>query len=150
VTKPQSIAISLLLIVICTTCRNSTSVPYPGPNSYIFPTSKPGFATLSGQLILLDPGTVIAEDSIYLAPYPEERSDVPTLGPNNSNYQANVDESTGNFVLTDIPPGRYAIVVRSKTGEVPAFGWDTEEFVIPTVKESDRGHTIDLGWIYIP
>ena len=65
--------------------------------------------------------------------------------------QADVNEITGEFVFTDIQPGRYAVVVLSQSGaQIPARDYEEGNFAIITIVDKDIDRTVELGYLSFP
>lgn len=122
----------------------------PTLEPYIFKTSQPGTATLRGILAVLDPVVLMPapDDAIYLVPLAGGEQGPSTVPPieKGKTPQADVDERTGEFTITNVQPGQYAIVVLTMGGsEIPARDFETNNLAIVTIKESDLDNTVDLG-----
>jgi hypothetical protein len=121
---------------------------------YIFITSEPNTITIHGVLIVLDPMTIIPapNDSIFLAPLPVDQpiSAIPQFE-EGTVPQAEVDESTGEFVFTNIQPGQYAVVVITKGGaQIPTRYQESSSYAIFTLDDSQKDTTFDLGKLTLP
>jgi hypothetical protein len=91
-----------------------------------------------------------SDDAIYLVPLTGAEGGPSTVPPveKDKNPQAEVDEVTGDFVFTNIQPGQYAVVVITVGGsEIPVRMYETGNLAIVTVKDTDLGKTIDLGYL---
>jgi hypothetical protein len=120
----------------------------------IFGTSDPGYITVRGVLVVLDPMTMIPahDDGVYLVPLPSDQStteipqfDVGTVP------QAEVDEVVGEFVFTNIEPGQYAVVVLTAGGsQIPVRYSDTGNYAIITFDSSQLNTTVDMGRLTLP
>ena len=122
---------------------------------YVFRVSDPGFVTLKGYLLVFDPATTLPDpnDAIFLVPLSGGDDGVVTIPPFTVGEvpQADVDERTGDFVFTNIQPGRYAIVVLTMgQAQLSARFVDSGSFAILNVTEADIDHTIKLENIGIP
>jgi hypothetical protein len=131
----------------------STASVGPTFEPYDFRESDPGFATLHGHMVVLDPLTILpaSNDAIYLAPMPEE--DLTTIPQfiEGEVPQADVDERTGEFVFTNIKPGTYAVVVLSKGGtQFPTRKMADNTFAIFTIDQADIDNIVELGNLSIP
>lgn len=121
---------------------------------YIFKTSNPGFFTIKGRLTVMDPMLMFPDldDGIFLVPMDnqvESLTTVPQFVKGNV-PQAEVDETTGDFVFTDINPGQYAVVVLTMNGQqVPARILESESLAILTLEEGDET-IIDLNYLMLP
>lgn len=125
----------------------------PTYEPYVFRTSEPDKATLKGRLLVHSPWSLIPDpdDAIFLVPLVDNMniSAIPefTVG---QVPQADVDERFGDFVFTNIMPGRYAVVVMTPSGvQIPATQ-DDGSVVILTINEADLNTTIDLGKLNFP
>lgn len=120
----------------------------------VVPTPMADAATIYGQLMLLDP-TVIApqEDGLYLVPVDADSDQmmvVPMVVEGEA-LQAQVDETTGNFVFTNVDVGHYILVAIIETGqERTVHRLGTNEAILPVVDEEDLGKAIDLGICSLP
>lgn len=175
-TKRASISattIILILLVIFTACQANTtatvsvnselvviSTEPPGSGNptiepYEFATSRSGFVTLHGLLVVRDPLTILPgpDDAIYLVPMDSEGEGVTgipqfTVG---EVPQADVDERTGEFVFIDIEPGKYAVVVLTKSGsQIPTRKMDDGTYSIFTFTVEQQDQTIELGSLSLP
>jgi hypothetical protein len=156
------------LMIFLTACNTNTAVPTrdvsinevevavapPTPEPYVFKTSDPNTITVHGKLIVLDPMTIIPapNDSIFLVPLPidEPISMIPQfeLG---TVPQAEVDESSGEFVFTNLEPGQYAVVVITMgRAQIPTRFIDTSSYAIFTVDETQVDTTVDIGKLTLP
>jgi hypothetical protein len=171
-----SIAATILilsLLVIFTSCQSNTtgtvsvdselvviSTELPGPGNptmepYEFATSRSGFVTLHGLLVVRDPLAILPgpDDAIYLVPMDSEGEGVTgipqfTVG---EVPQADVDERTGEFVFIDIEPGKYAVVVLTKgESQIPTRNMDDGTYSIFTFTIEQQDQTIDLGNLSLP
>ena len=125
------------------------------PEKYIFATSEPGYATVHGVLNVMDPIMMLPDpdDGIFLVPLDMSGGNVVTIPPFTKGDvpQAEVDETTGEFVFTNIDPGRYAVVVLTKSGsQVPAKYLEKGSLVIFTVTKADIGAIVELGQLRLP
>jgi hypothetical protein len=127
---------------------------YPTLEPYVFKTSEPGTATLHGMLLVTSPWVIAPhdDDGIFLVPLDTQSEGVSGIPEFVVGQvpQAEVDEGTGEFMLTNIPPGQYVVVVLTDNGaQVPA---STEEggVVVVTVDESGLNKTTELGLLYFP
>jgi hypothetical protein len=132
------------------TVSNST-----GLEPYNFRVSDPGFVTLKGYLLVFDPSTTLPDpnDAIFLVPLPGGDESVITIPPFKVGEvpQADVDERTGDFVFTNIQPGRFAIVVLTMgQAQMPARFIDSKSLAILNISEADIDRTIELDYIGIP
>jgi hypothetical protein len=123
---------------------------YPTFEPFPFKTSQPDLATVRGSIIVPDPLVLSPspEDGVYLVPLAGEEQGPFTIPGivKGETPQAEVDERTGDFVFTNIQPGRYAVVIVTVGGtEVPAVYFDSSNIVVVTITPSDMGKIIDLG-----
>ncbi len=135
---------------------SAEEAPYAPPVAptrvpYVFKTSEPGTVTVHGELLAMDPHNLPdPNDAIFLVPMPDGQVTTMPSFVVGEVPQADVDESTGEFMFTNIQPGHYAIMVLTLgNAQIPTR---TEEgsFVIIRVEEEDRDQTIELGYIRIP
>ena len=122
---------------------------------YIFRTSQPGTATLHGNLIVLDPSTIPAnDDAIYLVPMDQNGPGVLTIPQFTKGEvpQADVDERTGEFMFTDIKVGRYVVVAVTVGGaQIPARTMDgSRNLVIVKVDETYLDKITEIGKMSLP
>ena len=126
----------------------------PTMEPYVFKTSEPGTLTLHGMLIVMDPTIMLPapDDAIHLVPIPEgegistvphfEMGEVP---------QAEVDERTGEYTITNVEPGKYAIVVRTKGGaQIPARKMSDLSLAIFTFDASQKDTVTEVEPVRIP
>jgi hypothetical protein len=160
------LAVFVLTVIILTACQGSKATSTrdvsvvdiqvnvsPTMEPYVFKTSQPGKATVHGVLIVMDPMTLIPapDDAIYLVPLPEAGITTIPQFEEGTVPQADVDERTGEFVFTDIGPGQYAVVVRTKGGsQIPARDYDTHAYSIFTIDASLMDTVIELGNLSFP
>jgi len=121
---------------------------------YVFATSRPGYASVHGQLAVMSPLTVLPKpDGIYLVPV-EDVITAPAAIPafvEGEVPQADVDERTGEFVVPNVEPIRYILVVTTVNGvNVPARTMDMASLVLVDVKQTDINGVIELGMIRVP
>ena len=146
--------------VIAPTAIITVPASTPSPNtteleSYEFKTSDQGYITLKGYLLVYDPSTTLPDpnDAIFLVPLSGGEDSVASIPSFNVGEvpQADVDERTGDFVFTNIQPGRYAIVVLTMgQAQMPACFIDSGSFAILNITEADIDKTIQLDYIGIP
>jgi len=125
------------------------------PESYMFKTAQPGTTSVHGLLIVTNPIGILPDpnDAIFLVPLDsggEDPATIPSfvLG---EVPQAEVDESNGEFIFTDIKPGLYAVMILALGGsQIPARTYKGRNLVIVKVEESDRGNIIELGDLSFP
>lgn len=175
-TKKVSIAATIIilsLLIIFTACKANTtatvsvdselvviSTEAPGSGNptmepYEFATSRDGFVTLHGLLVVRDPLTIVPgpDDAIYLVPMDSDGEGVTgipqfTVG---EVPQAEVDERTGEFVFIDVEPGNYAVVVLTKSGsQIPTRIMDDGTYSIFTFTVEQQDQTIELGNLSLP
>jgi hypothetical protein len=115
---------------------------------YKFKTSDPGFATLEGLLLVMDPLLALpdANDAIFLVPLDSNEGVVTipqfVVG---EVPQADVDERTGDFRFTNIKPGRYVVVVLTTGGtQIPVHFDGSGSLAIIKIEEPDIDTTIKL------
>jgi hypothetical protein len=143
----------------------SSNSPYPaGANPpaptltiepFVFKTSAPGKITLRGIVVVTDIINMPPDlnDAVFLVPMAESGSGPVSIPQFRKGEvpQAEVDERTGEFVLTDIQPGIYAVVILVKNGaQIPARYMEKGNFVILTLTSADIDKTLDLGYLVYP
>lgn len=126
----------------------------PTLEPYVFKTSEPDTITIHGRLIVLDPMSILPnpDDALYLVPM-DPAAGITTIPQFEVGTvpQAEVDERTGEFVFTNIQPGTWAVVVMTKGGaQFPARNYQTKDYVILTIEESQRDSLIELGDLSLP
>jgi hypothetical protein len=148
--------------IIINVLPSSTPVPN-GPNAqpasiqqqepYHFKSSNPGFVTVEGLLLVIDPNLALpdANDAIFLVPLNSKEGIVTipefVIG---EVPQADVDERTGDFRFTNIVPGRYAVVVLTTGGsQIPARFFESGSLAIFNIEESDIDTTIKLDHLQL-
>ena len=122
---------------------------------YVFPNPVPGTITVKGRLLVLDPFVMLPDpnNAIYMVPIPEEGEGVATIPAIvvGEVPQAEVDERTGDFLFTDLMPGRYAIVVLTTGGaQIPARYYDEGSLAILNIKNEDIDKIIELEFLSLP
>ncbi len=137
--------------VTITNIQVNTVVP---TQPYPFKTSEPGHITIHGELVVTDPMVMLPaeDDAIYLVPIPEDQplSTIPTFEPGTV-PQADVDETIGEFVFTNIEPGQYAVVVETVSGaQFPAHFYQKDSYAIFKVDASQVDKTYELGLLSLP
>jgi len=123
-----------------------TSEPFP------FKTSEPGTTTVHGKLLVLDPMTLLPapDDAIYLVPLTEDAQTIPQFKKGEV-PQAEVDETSGEFMFTNIQPGYYAVVVITKGGaQIPSRFYQTGNYAMFNVDASQADTTIELDKLSLP
>lgn len=123
--------------------------------SYEFATSRSGFITLHGLLVVRDPTSILPgpDDAIFLVPIEAEGAGVTgipqfTVG---EVPQADVDETTGEFVFVDIQPGKYAVVVMTAGGsQIPTRSMEDGTFSIFTFTAEQQDQVVELGSLSLP
>ena len=127
----------------------------PTLEPYDFDTSRSGFVTLHGLLVVRDPTSILPgpDDAIFLVPMDAEGEGVTgipqfTVG---EVPQADVDERTGEFVFVDIQPGKYAVVVVTQGGsQIPTRLMEDGSFSIFTFTEEQQDQVVELGSLSLP
>lgn len=114
---------------------------------------KPGFATICGILILMNPALIAPqEDGLYLVPINTESGAaliVPTV--DETSYRAIVDEVTGHFCFKDIPQGIYVLLAVTDNGsEISVRNFETGQAVIITVTQENLNKVTDIGATRLP
>ncbi len=126
----------------------------PTQERFVLKTPEPGSISVHGILIVINPFTALpaSNDAIYLVPMPSDEENITTIPPiDEQAVQAQVDEGTGEFVVINVQPGQYAVVVIEKSGaQIPARYSDRDSMVIITLKDSDLNQVIDLGYLRFP
>jgi hypothetical protein len=173
----NKISISFLILLVVgflSACRSSTtpddtqhnpsvevvdvqvtvsSSPAPTSAPYVFKTSAPGTSTIHGVLIVSNPWTSVPkDDGLYLAPFEDQDINVTTLPlfVEDEVPQAEVDESTGEFVFTNIKPGRYVLAVVSSSGAQAPASRSDGGLVIINVTDADINKVVDAGTVMFP
>ncbi len=127
----------------------------PTMDEYEFATSQSGFVTLHGLLVVRDPITILPgpDDAVFLVPMDGEGEGVTgipqfTVG---EVPQADVDERTGEFVFIDIQPGKYAVVVVTKSGsQIPTRKMGDGTFSIFTFTVDQEDQIVEIGSLSLP
>ena len=135
-----------------------TNVPMSLPTTmepFIFKTSQPGTATLHGNLVVLSPSTLPAQnDAIYLVPIGQGSPSVSGIPQFTEGEvpQADVDERTGEFMFTDIKADRYVVVVVTMGGaQIPARVMDeSRNLVVVKVDETFLDKITEIGTMSLP
>lgn len=111
---------------------------------------------MQGVLTLMNPIiTAPREDGIYLVAIDTNGEEgvtlvVPAVDPE-TDSQANVDEVTGQFIFAEVPPGLYALVAVTDSGQqLSVRKFETGEAVLVTLKQEDLGSVVDLGELRLP
>lgn len=142
-TSPREVSVDEVQVVIAT----PTKAPFP------FATSEPGKTSAHGMLLVLDPMSLVPapDDAIYLVPLPDAGiSTIPQFEVGTV-PQAEVDETTGEFMFTNIEPGDYAVVVVTRGGaQIPSRYFETGNFAIIKVEASQADTVIELGKLSLP
>jgi len=163
--------VSLMLLIgifLISACDNASSEPTrqvivnevqvtvsaPSPQPYIFKTSEPNSITVHGDLVVLDPMTMIPapNDSIFLVPLPIDQpiSTIPQFE-EGTVPQADVDESVGEFVFNSLQLGQYAVVVITNGGaQIPVRYMDSASYAIFTLDSTQVDTTVELGSLTLP
>ena len=115
--------------------------------------SKNGLVTLQGTLLVTDPDNAMPapDNAIYLVPLPADEMviSIPVI-PTDKPIQASVDNRTGEFVFTNIQPGKYIVIVLTiYNGQIPAHT-ENGALAVVNVEESDRNKTIQLNYLKVP
>lgn len=136
-------------IQITVTADNSS------PDHYEFQTSEAGYSTLHGMLVVLDPLSIIPapDDAIFLVELDPNVpvSTIPTFDEDDDLPRADVDERTGEFVFTNVKPGRYAVVVVTRGGtQIPSRKMEDGSYGIFDVTEENQDQVIELGTLTLP
>lgn len=143
----------ILILLTVSSCQSNPSALSGNQvgSSHRFVTPTPGRATIHGKLVLVNPGvTVPAPSGIYLVQIVETGNVLP-ISISNDSIQADVDETTGEFFITDIPKGDYAVVVLTERNQIiPARQLQTLETVLINIQDSDMDKTKELGALRIP
>lgn len=128
--------------------------PQLGKTAYVFKTSEPGLTTVKGELLVPSPNTALPDpnDAIFLVAIDTNQSvssipdfEIGTVP------QADVDETTGKFVFTNIDKGTYVVMVLTMGGsKIPAHPFGSSEIQFVIVDDENLGKTIDVEKISIP
>lgn len=121
---------------------------------YVFKASEPGKVTLHGFLVVLDPTSILPGpgDSIFLVPMDDSNpvSTTPSFEKGKV-PQADVDERTGEFVFTNITPGKYMVMIETKGGsQLPTHWMNTSSYAVVTVDAAQVDTTVKLDSISVP
>jgi hypothetical protein len=127
----------------------------PTMEPYEFAESNPGFITLHGLLVVRDPTTMLPapDDAIYLVPMGAEGQGVTGIPQFTAGEvpQADVDESTGEFVFVNIDPGKYAVVVITKGGsQIPTRKMEDGNYSIFELSAQEIDQVVELGSLSLP
>ena len=128
------------------------AIASPTPKPYPFDTSEPGTATIHGMLLVLDPMSMVPapDDAIYLVPLKDAEMSIPQFVMGEV-PQAEVDETIGEFMFTNIQAGSYAVVVVTKGGaQIPSRFYQTGNYAIFTVNPDQMDTVIELGQLSLP
>ena len=157
-----------VLIILLAACTNNTpkatrdvvigdvqiTVVPPTEVPYLFKTSEPGAISVHGDLVILNPMSMIPadQDSIFLAPM---ATDAPISGVPQFEVgtvpQADVNEVNGEFMFTNIQPGQYAVVAITVGGaQIPVRYMETASYAIVTLDASQVDTTVELGKLTLP
>ncbi len=164
----RGIVTLFLVSILLISCNKASSTPPrqvvinqvqvtvapPTAAPHTFKTSDPGFVTVHGTLNVLDPLTLVPApgDSIFLVPMPTDApiSGIPPFEVGKV-PQAEVDESTGEFLFTNISPGQYAVeIVTSGGAQIPVRFLGNNNYAIFTLDASQVDKTIDVGQLSVP
>lgn len=156
------------LIPLLASCSNNTAEPTreisigevqvtvvpPTQVRYSFKTSEPGTITVHGSLVVLNPTSMLPApgDSIYLVPMPEGEpiSMIPQFEVGTV-PQADVNETNGEYVFTNLQPGQYAVVVITSGGaQIPVRYFNTSNYAIFTLEDSEVDTTVEIGELSLP
>jgi hypothetical protein len=165
-TKDVSFVLSIFLVLFITACQGTTPTPdreisasdvqiivATPTEPFPFKTSEPGTVAAHGMLLVLDPMTLVPapDDAIYLVEIPEAGiSSIPQFE-EGTVPQAEVDETTGEFMFTNLVPGHYAVVVVTRGGaQIPSRYFETGNFAIFKVEESQADTVLELGKLSLP
>lgn len=112
-----------------------------------------GTASIYGKLLVLDPDQAFPDpnDGIFLVPLPQTDSVtmIPTFQVGQV-PQAQVDESSGEFLFTDIPPGQYIIMILTvHNTQIPART-ETGQMAIIQVDETNLDTAIEVEYLQVP
>ena len=124
---------------------------------FVFSTSEPGTVTIHSQLLVIDPMIIAPDpktpDPIFLVPLPDQNTSVMTIPSFEIGKvpQAEVNEATGEFVFTNIKPGRYIVMVLLISGQqVPASYYDTRNIAVVTIDSNGIDQMIELNALSVP
>ena len=134
-----------------------TLVPSSTQAPYVFATSKPSTASIHSRLLVIDPMVTAPDpataDPIFLVPLPGQETNVSAIPSFEIGQvpQAEVDETTGEFVITNIEPGRYIIMILLKGGEkIPARDYETGNLAIVTIDSTNIDQVVELNVLSVP
>jgi hypothetical protein len=110
-------------------------------------------ANLRGRLFVKDPDFAMPapDNAIYLVPLTADQTvmTVPTIEFSTA-IQAKVENTTGKFVFSNVPVGKYLVmVVTTSSSQIPAYTPEGSLAVVD-VKDSHLGKTTDLGNYVVP
>ena len=124
---------------------------------YIFKTSEAGSISIHSFLLVPDPMFALPDpstnDAIFLVPLPSGEENVSALPKFNVGEvpQAETNETTGEFMFTNIFPGKYLVMVITSGGsQIPARFNESGNLAVISVEESDIGQTKQLEYLVIP
>jgi hypothetical protein len=105
--------------------------------------------------VVLDPTMLPAQnDAIYLVPIDQDNPGVLAIPQFTEGKvpQADVNEPTGEFMFTDIKPGRYIVVVVTMGGtQIPARTMDeSHNLVVVKVDETFLDKITEIGTMSLP
>lgn len=155
-----------ILIVFCfcliiATCQSKpkgvvvTGIQVIAPTQkYIFKTSTPGFTTITGSLVVLDPTKTLPapDDAIYLVEIDQSQGGafMPQIEKGKS-LQAEVYEVTGEFTFINVKQGTYIVMVRTMAGsDITIHFFRKSDLATVTVKDTDKDKVIAIGELSLP
>ncbi len=134
---------------------HATPQGYPAPPTrepFVFPESDPGYATVKGVLLLIDPvnAALTESDSVYLLPVPAGEGIVYPEFDETTAIRATCDSVAGDFRFLNVPVGTHAMVAFTISGRISVSGFAGGGAVLILVTDDDLGTTIDLGQVRVP
>lgn len=170
--------LALLLVILLSACQAATdgsgtpaqtgqppqtvaalSTPeaasYPTPEPYAFPSSEKGFITLHGSLVAKNPFAMAPDpdDPVFLVPLVGDPASISSIPPFviGEVPRATVDITNGEFVIANIEPGQYALVVLLNSGsQVPAKFMSNGNLAILTLTEADIDQVVEVEPVSVP
>lgn len=123
------------------------ATPTQAAAEYVIPTPVDGGAVVTGLLAVENSNEMMAGVKLYLGDHIGSTDDTPLYGFDPSVAPAAVVDEYGRFLFTDVPPGRYVMIVWNSATPVLA---EDPSSGLPLDITLESGQVLDLGLLSEP